>query len=155
QLLSAVAQLHDLGVVHRDIKPENLLVDSSVKPPLLKVCDLGTARKVDEDEGRGDKESLPNHCYSGLGVSAAGTGRRGDAFSLMTEYVGSRWYRAPEMLLGAQSYSRAVDVWACGCLMAELATGRPLFSGEREEDLALSITNVLGTLPPGLAAKLR
>lgn len=52
-----------------------------------------------------------------------------------TEYVGSRWYRAPEMLAGSTDYGVAVDVWACACLAAEMSSGRPLFPGEDEGEL--------------------
>lgn len=52
-----------------------------------------------------------------------------------TEYVGSRWYRAPEMLAGSTDYGAAVDVWACACLAAEMSSGRPLFPGEDEGEL--------------------
>ena len=77
-----------------------------------------------------------------------------------TEYVGSRWYRAPEMLAGSTDYGAAVDVWACACLAAEMSSGRPLFPGEDEGELvscgldlcALSrvgsrVTKVLSALP--------
>lgn len=52
-----------------------------------------------------------------------------------TEYVGSRWYRAPEMLAGSTDYGAAVDVWACACLATEMSSGRPLFPGEDEGEL--------------------
>lgn len=47
----------------------------------------------------------------------------------LTDYVGTRWYRAPELLLGSKGYDQAVDVFAVGCIMAELYLGRPLFPG--------------------------
>lgn len=47
----------------------------------------------------------------------------------MTEYVATRWYRAPEILLGSNSYSKGVDIWSFGCLIAELFRGKPLFAG--------------------------
>jgi mitogen-activated protein kinase 15 len=47
----------------------------------------------------------------------------------MTEYVATRWYRAPEILLGSHAYTKGVDIWSFGCLMAELLKGKPLFAG--------------------------
>ncbi|XP_039671420.1 serine/threonine-protein kinase MAK-like isoform X2 [Perca fluviatilis] len=51
-----------------------------------------------------------------------------------TDYVSTRWYRAPEVLLKSNSYSSPIDIWAVGCIMAELYTLRPLFPGNSESD---------------------
>ena len=51
-----------------------------------------------------------------------------------TEYVSTRWYRAPEVLLQSTSYNAPVDLWACGCIMTELYMLRPLFPGTSEAD---------------------
>lgn len=50
--------------------------------------------------------------------------------SKFTDYVSTRWYRAPELLVGYSNYDKAVDVWAIGCIFVELITGRPLFAGD-------------------------
>ena len=47
----------------------------------------------------------------------------------MTEYVATRWYRAPEILLGSQKYSKAVDVWTVGCILGELVNRKAIFPG--------------------------
>ena len=47
----------------------------------------------------------------------------------MTEYVATRWYRAPEIMLSFKSYTKAIDIWSVGCIMAELLGGKPLFKG--------------------------
>jgi len=47
----------------------------------------------------------------------------------MTDYVATRWYRAPEILLGSSRYTRAVDLWSFGCIVGELITGKPTFPG--------------------------
>jgi mitogen-activated protein kinase 15 len=48
---------------------------------------------------------------------------------LLTEYVATRWYRAPEILLGSTKYSKAVDMWSVGCIIGELVLGRAIFPG--------------------------
>lgn len=62
-----------------------------------------------------------------------------------TDYVSTRWYRAPEVLLRSTNYSSPIDVWALGCIMAELYTLRPLFPGSSEIDELFKICSVLGT----------
>ncbi|XP_069366689.1 serine/threonine-protein kinase MAK-like isoform X2 [Paralichthys olivaceus] len=63
-----------------------------------------------------------------------------------TDYVSTRWYRAPEVLLKSNSYSSPIDIWAVGCIMAELYTLGPLFPGNSEVDEIFKICQVLGTL---------
>lgn len=62
-----------------------------------------------------------------------------------THEVVTLWYRAPEILLGSQSYSTPVDIWSVGCIFAELLTKRPLFPGDSEIDQIYKIFRVLGT----------
>ncbi|XP_062551338.1 probable serine/threonine-protein kinase DDB_G0268078 [Armigeres subalbatus] len=62
-----------------------------------------------------------------------------------TDYVSTRWYRAPEVLLHSTRYGSAIDLWAVGCIMAELYTFRPLFPGSSEVDQLFKICSVLGT----------
>ena len=52
----------------------------------------------------------------------------------LTDYVATRWYRAPELLLGSTNYGFGVDMWAIGCIMAEISDGQPIFPGESEVD---------------------
>src|SRR3981189_479259 len=73
QTLRALKAMHSANVLHRDLKPSNLLLNANCD---LKVCDFGLARSV--------RVASPN------GKDAAG---------LMTEYVATRWYRAPEIML--------------------------------------------------------
>ena len=49
---------------------------------------------------------------------------------VMTDYVATRWYRAPEILLGSTKYTKGVDMWSVGCILAELMLGKPLFPGK-------------------------
>eukprot|EP00516_Mucochytrium_quahogii_P011279 CAMPEP_0203785966 /NCGR_PEP_ID=MMETSP0100_2-20121128/1332_1 /ASSEMBLY_ACC=CAM_ASM_000210 /TAXON_ID=96639 /ORGANISM=" , Strain NY0313808BC1" /LENGTH=577 /DNA_ID=CAMNT_0050688151 /DNA_START=305 /DNA_END=2038 /DNA_ORIENTATION=- len=62
-----------------------------------------------------------------------------------TDYVSTRWYRAPEVLLRSTTYNSPIDLWACGCIMAELFTLRPLFPGSSETDEIYKICSVLGS----------
>jgi len=62
-----------------------------------------------------------------------------------TDYVSTRWYRAPEVLLRSTSYNSPIDNWAIGCIMAELYTLRPLFPGSSEADEIYKICSVLGS----------
>lgn len=62
-----------------------------------------------------------------------------------TDYVSTRWYRSPELLLRATAYNSPIDLWACGCIMAELYLQTPLFPGSSEADQMCRICKVLGT----------
>lgn len=63
----------------------------------------------------------------------------------LTEYVSTRWYRAPEVVLKSKAYTLLIDVFALGCIMAEMYIGRPLFPGRTEADQIMTIVGVLGT----------
>lgn len=65
-----------------------------------------------------------------------------------TDYVSTRWYRAPEVLLRSTTYNAPIDLWAVGAIMAELFTLRPLFPGTSETDEIFKICAVLGTPTP-------
>lgn len=73
------------------------------KNGVLKICDFGFARTIIKSEK-----------------------------AKFTDYVSTRWYRAPELLVGDTNYGKAVDVWAIGCIFVELVTGRPLFTGDTD-----------------------
>ena len=63
----------------------------------------------------------------------------------MTEYVATRWYRAPEILLGSSCYTKSVDMWSVGCVLAEIATFSVLFEGDSEIEQLFKIFSLLGT----------
>lgn len=115
QTLRALKALHLANVLHRDLKPLNLLLNSNCD---LKICDFGLARSVASLE---------------------------DNFGFMTEYVATRWYRAPEIMLTFQEYTTAIDVWSVGCILAEMLSGRPLFPGRDYHNQLWLIMEVLGT----------
>ncbi|XP_052197398.1 cyclin-dependent kinase F-4-like [Diospyros lotus] len=78
-------------------------------------------------------------------IADFGLARENDSQPPFTEYVSTRWYRAPEVLLKSPTYSSAVDMWAMGAIMAELFTLRPLFPGSSEADEMYKICSVIGT----------
>ena len=67
-----------------------------------------------------------------------------------TEYISTRWYRAPEILLRSKRYNSAVDIWAAGCIMAELMSLSPLCPGTNEEDELYKICSILGSPTPSM-----
>lgn len=62
----------------------------------------------------------------------------------MTEYVVTRWYRAPELLLAGEDYTTAIDMWSAGCLIAELYTRKPIFPGRDVKNQIEVVTKILG-----------
>jgi cyclin-dependent kinase 8/11 len=100
QLLNGVSYLHQNWVLHRDLKPANIMVTAAGE---VKIGDLGLARLFWKP-----LQSL----YTGDKV------------------VVTIWYRAPELLLGSKHYTAAIDLWAVGCIFAELLALRPIFKGE-------------------------
>ncbi|XP_019415350.1 PREDICTED: cyclin-dependent kinase E-1-like isoform X1 [Lupinus angustifolius] len=102
QLLNGLNYLHSNWIIHRDLKPSNILVmGDGEEHGIVKIADFGLARIY----------QAPLKPLSENGV------------------VVTIWYRAPELLLGAKHYTSAVDMWAVGCIFAELLTLKPLFQG--------------------------
>lgn len=66
----------------------------------------------------------------------------------MTEYVATRWYRAPEIMLSFKQYTKAIDLWSVGCILAEMSSGKPLFPGKDYHGQLSLILDVLGTPTP-------
>jgi serine/threonine protein kinase len=116
QLLRGLKFIHSASILHRDLKPRNLLVNSNCD---LKICDFGLARA-----------NLPD-----LTVRAAN----------MTDYVATRWYRAPEVLLTYKKYTTAMDVWSVGVIFGELLLRKPLLPGNDSNHQCELIFNLIGT----------
>merc|ERR1712157_724 len=69
----------------------------------------------------------------------------GNDVQVYTEYVATRWYRAPEVMLNSRSYSVSMDMWSVGCILAEMIQNRPLFPGRHYLDQLDLILAVIGT----------
>merc|ERR1712224_861253 len=63
---------------------------------------------------------------------------------ILTDYVASRWYRAPEIILGSIKYTNAIDIWSCGCILGELISGKPLFSASSTLDHLGKVFQITG-----------
>lgn len=114
QILRGMKYVHSAGILHRDLKPRNLLVNSNCD---LKICDFGLARA-----------DIPELYEAGA----------------MTDYISTRWYRAPELLLGSEDYNESVDMWSIGCIFAEMLLRKPLLPGQDSENQLELIVGLLG-----------
>lgn len=118
QILRGLKYIHSANVLHRDLKPSNLLINGNCD---LKICDFGLARVADPEL---------------------------DDAGLLTEYVATRWYRAPEIMLNSRGYSKSIDVWSVGCILAEMISGRAIFPGRHYLDQLQLILRVIGSPRP-------
>lgn len=119
QMLEGIRAMHEIGVFHRDLKPGNLLVSKDCQ---LRITDFGLARFIDEATLTGNNRQNP-----------------------LTEYVVTRWYRCPELLLSPnQPYSAAIDIWSIGCIIGELIKRKPLFPGKSHANQVQLILEVRG-----------
>ena len=113
--MKSLDHMHKKGIFHRDIKPENILIESSTE--------IGRGLKLaDFGSCRGIYSKQP-----------------------YTEYISTRWYRAPECLLTDGYYGPEMDLWGAGCVMFEITSLYPLFPGTNEVDQINRIHKVLGT----------
>lgn len=111
QILDGIHYLHTNWVLHRDLKPANILVmGEGNERGRVKIADMGFARLF----------NAPLKPLADL-----------------DPVVVTFWYRAPELLLGARHYTKAIDIWAIGCIFAELLTSEPIFHC-RQEDIKTS-----------------
>lgn len=115
QILRGMKYVHAAQVIHRDLKPRNLLVNSNCD---LKICDFGLARVRFNDK---------------------------EWVCPMTEYVCTRWYRAPEVLCSWTDYSGAIDIWSIGCILAEMHMRKPLYPGQNTQHQLDLIIGLLGS----------
>lgn len=110
QLLKALKFIHSAGLLHRDIKPSNILLDANC---YIKLCDFGLCRSitVDDTSSSTTTTTLPHENID------------------FTDYIATRWYRCPEILVGSRRYSIGVDLWSVACIIGEMFRSRPLIAG--------------------------
>ncbi|KAA1077320.1 U4/U6 small nuclear ribonucleoprotein prp4 [Puccinia graminis f. sp. tritici] len=118
QMFLALSLMKKCNIMHADLKPDNILVSETKS--VLKVCDLGSASDVTENE--------------------------------ITPYLVSRFYRAPEIILGLP-YDCSIDIWSIGCTLYELYTGKILFPGRSNNHLLLLIMELKGRFNSKLLKK--
>ena len=115
QTLRGLYACHSAQVLHRDLKPSNFLVNRDCT---LRIGDFGLAR----------------------GASPQGNA----AEQALTEYVVTRWYRAPELLCGNEGYGPPIDLWSVGCILAEMLGREPLFPGRDHLSQLKLIISIIG-----------
>ncbi|KAI3435667.1 hypothetical protein D9Q98_001725 [Chlorella vulgaris] len=120
QIFRSLKFMHTAQLLHRDIKPSNVLLNSECQ---VKMADFGLARSVAQ---LATEEGNP----------------------VLTDYVATRWYRAPEILLSSHRYTYGVDMWACGCILGELINGKPCFPGTSTMNQLDRILEVTGRPSP-------
>ncbi|XP_060663268.1 extracellular signal-regulated kinase 7 [Drosophila nasuta] len=125
QLINAIKYMHSGNVIHRDLKPSNILIDSKCR---LKVADFGLARtlcpKRRNNSAYDSKDELENE-------------------AMLTDYVATRWYRAPEILVASRKYTKGIDMWSLGCILGEMIRQKPLFQGTSTINQIEKIVNAL------------
>ncbi|MED6244636.1 Mitogen-activated protein kinase 6 [Ataeniobius toweri] len=114
QLLRGLKYIHSANVLHRDLKPANLFVNT--EDLVLKIGDFGLARIMD-----------PHYSHKGH----------------LSEGLVTKWYRSPRLLLSPNNYTKAIDLWAAGCIFSEMLTGKTLFAGAHElEQMQLILESI-------------
>lgn len=114
QLLRGLKYIHSANVLHRDLKPANLFINT--EDLVLKIGDFGLARIMD-----------PHYSHKGH----------------LSEGLVTKWYRSPRLLLSPNNYTKAIDMWAAGCIFAEMLTGKTLFAGAHElEQMQLILESI-------------
>lgn len=133
QILSGLHHMHLHAYFHRDLKPENLLITTTG------LADYPASALYALPGSLSEKDVVVVVKLADFGLA-----REIASKPPYTEYVSTRWYRAPEVLLRSRDYSVPVDMWAVGTIMVEVLTLKPLFPGDSEIDQVFKICEVLG-----------
>ena len=133
QIVSGLDHIHANGYFHRDMKPENVLVTTTGLFDYTSVSPIAPPNAPKEKD-----------VVAIIKLADFGLARETKSPPPYTEYVATRWYRAPEVLFLSRDYSNPVDMWALGTIMAELVNLRPLFPGSDQLDQVYRICEILG-----------
>jgi len=159
QIVGGLHHVHSYGYFHRDMKPENLLVTTIgladyLTPEALQHINASRGSSSGSD---GPLPITPNNEMSGrtetdvsviVKLADFGLARETRSKPPYTQYVSTRWYRAPEILLRSDDYNAAVDMWALGTILAEMVNLKPIFPGVSEIDQVHKIAKTLGDPNP-------
>ncbi|SJK86597.1 cyclin-dependent kinase 7 [Babesia microti strain RI] len=121
QILLGLEYLHKYSFAHRDLSTGNIFISAE---GICKLADFGLSRQTILPPDASTNYQRPEK---------------------MTHKVVTLWYRPPELLLGADCYHTACDIWSVGCIFAEMITGHPLFPGVNEIDQLSKIYKITGT----------
>ncbi|KAH9203319.1 kinase-like domain-containing protein [Leptodontidium sp. 2 PMI_412] len=133
QIMQGLEHIHSYHFFHRDIKPENILLSTSTRQ------DPGNY--IHRYAALVTPSAPPTYTVN---IADFGLARETNSKLPYTVYVSTRWYRAPEVILRAEEYSAAVDIWAVGAIAVEIATLEPLFPGETQVDQLWRICEIMG-----------
>ena len=114
QLIKALKYIHSANIIHRDLTTNNIMIDKNSN---AKIVDFSLAISLN------DKSS----CNFAI-----------------NDYIQTRWYRAPELLLNAVIYDQSVDMWSVGCILAEMIIGKILFKGNSTINQLSLIMELIG-----------
>ncbi|WVF70293.1 hypothetical protein IAT40_005082 [Kwoniella sp. CBS 6097] len=142
QVSAGLHHIHHYGYFHRDMKPENLLVTTTG------LTDYLTAGALAQINSSNSSSVAPLKYEKDVAVIVKladfGLARATDSKPPYTEYVSTRWYRAPEVLLRSTEYGPPVDMWALGTILAEMLNLKPIFPGVSEIDQVYRICEIMG-----------
>ncbi|KAJ9118257.1 hypothetical protein QFC22_004168 [Naganishia vaughanmartiniae] len=150
QVVGGLDHIHKSGYFHRDMKPENLLVTTTGLQDYLPIIDPEnqvadqTMRRVGITPPERPNPIVEKDVAVIVKLADFGLARSLESAPPYTEYVSTRWYRAPEVLLRSKEYSAPVDLWAFGTIMAELVNLKAFFPGQSEVDQVWRICEILG-----------
>ena len=175
QILRGVVYMHSANIIHRDLKPANILANKNCdlkicdlglgraevyeydemelrekqnktkKKPKKKKKTEDKDKKDKKDKDNKDKKDKKDKDKNKDNKDKENAEEEEEEEPDLTEYVITRWYRAPEVILCPSHYSKAVDIWSVGCIFAELLGRQPLFPGDHYLDQIQKIVAVTGT----------
>ena len=175
QILRGVVYMHSANIIHRDLKPANILANKNCdlkicdlglgraevyeydemelrekqnktkKKPKKKKKTEDKDKKDKKDKDNKDKKDKKDKDKNKDNKDKDNVEEEEEEEPDLTEYVITRWYRAPEVILCPSHYSKAVDIWSVGCIFAELLGRQPLFPGDHYLDQIQKIVAVTGT----------